>query len=109
GCPVRLRQPAHADHRNVRVSVPGDVAVTGWDDSDTAAPAGLTTLAQSLREQGAHCARAALGRPAGAPAEHAWQIIVRSTSRPHPGPAADQGRVAGSGQAAGIRSRRPSA
>ena len=33
-------------------SVPGDVAITGWDDSDAASPAGLTTLQQSLRDQG---------------------------------------------------------
>ncbi len=61
--------------------VPGDLAVTGWDDSETAAPAGLTTLAQSLREQGAHCARAALGRPTEASARHGWQVVARATTR----------------------------
>src|SRR4051794_3832107 len=35
------------------IAVPGSVAVTGWDDSDAARAAGLTTLAQSLRQQGA--------------------------------------------------------
>ena len=67
---------------SVGLSVPADVAVTGWDDSDSAAPAGLTTLAQSLREQGAHCARAALGRPGRAGVEHGWRVVVRSTTRP---------------------------
>jgi DNA-binding LacI/PurR family transcriptional regulator len=61
--------------------VPDDLAVTGWDDSDTAASAGLTTLAQSLRDQGAHCARAALGRPTEASARHEWQVLVRTTTR----------------------------
>jgi DNA-binding LacI/PurR family transcriptional regulator len=64
------------------LAVPGAVAVTGWDDSDVAAQAGLTTLAQSLRDQGARCARLALGRPADpADGEPAWQVIVRSTTR----------------------------
>ncbi|GIF15791.1 LacI family DNA-binding transcriptional regulator [Actinoplanes teichomyceticus] len=60
--------------------VPGDLTVTGWDDSDAAASAGLTTLAQSLREQGAQCARAALGRPAGTAVQHGWRIVVRTTA-----------------------------
>ncbi len=61
--------------------VPDDVAVTGWDDRDAAAPAGLTTLAQSLRDQGAHCAYVALGRPAEASARHEWRVVVRTTTR----------------------------
>ncbi len=61
--------------------IPADLAVTGWDDSDAAAPAGLTTLAQSLRDQGAHCARAALGLPSAAPARHEWQVRVRASTR----------------------------
>lgn len=61
--------------------VPGDLAVTGWDDRDAAAHAGLTTLAQSLRDQGAHCARAALGLPTDAPAQHEWRVVVRTTTR----------------------------
>jgi DNA-binding LacI/PurR family transcriptional regulator len=64
--------------------VPDDLAVTGWDDSDAAASAGLTTLAQSLRDQGAQCARAALGLPTDASARHEWQVVVRTTTRrPH--------------------------
>jgi DNA-binding LacI/PurR family transcriptional regulator len=64
------------------VSVPADLAVTGWDDRDAAAPTGLTTLAQSLRDQGAHCARIALGLPTTTPVRHEWQVVVRSTTRP---------------------------
>src|SRR6266704_2660263 len=44
-------------------AVPGAVAITGWDDTDAAAPAGLTTVRQSLRDQGKRCARIALGLP----------------------------------------------
>ena len=40
--------------------IPEELAVTGWDDSAVAARLGLTTVAQSLREQGAACARAVL-------------------------------------------------
>jgi DNA-binding LacI/PurR family transcriptional regulator len=61
--------------------VPDDLAVTGWDDSDAATSAGLTTLAQSLRDQGAHCARAALGLPTTASPQHSWQVVVRTTTR----------------------------
>ncbi|MGY1739510.1 MULTISPECIES: LacI family DNA-binding transcriptional regulator [unclassified Blastococcus] len=63
------------------LAVPGDVAVTGWDDSDAAAPAGLTTLAQSLREQGARCARIALGLPGGTAEPAPWRVVVRSSTR----------------------------
>jgi DNA-binding LacI/PurR family transcriptional regulator len=61
--------------------IPGEVAVTGWDNAAVAAGLGLTTVAQSLREQGAACARAALGQePAAAAA--AWSVVVRGSSRP---------------------------
>ena len=61
--------------------LPGDLTLTGWDDSDAAADAGLTTLAQSLRDQGAHCARVALGRPTQASPQHRWHIVARATTR----------------------------
>lgn len=44
--------------RRAGVSVPGDVAVTGWDDVMAARYAGLTTVRQPMRELGAHAARA---------------------------------------------------
>lgn len=72
-----LRAAATAGRR-----VPEDLAVTGWDDSDAAAPSGLTTLAQSLREQGAYCARVALGLPVTTPTRREWHVVVRATSRP---------------------------
>ena len=64
------------------LAVPEALAVTGWDDSDAAASAGLTTLAQSLREQGARCARVALELPAGTRAAPDWRVVVRTTTRP---------------------------
>lgn len=62
------------------LAVPGDLAVTGWDDVPAAAQAGLTTVHQSLRDQGASCARIALGgrhRSRSAP----WSVVERSSTR----------------------------
>jgi DNA-binding LacI/PurR family transcriptional regulator len=60
--------------------IPDDVAVTGWDDAAVAAQLGLTTVAQSLREQGATCAHAALGqKPSSRTA--AWSIVHRGSTR----------------------------
>jgi DNA-binding LacI/PurR family transcriptional regulator len=60
--------------------VPHDLAVTGWDDSPAAASLGLTTVAQSLRDQGAACARAALNedfdRHTGS-----WSLVPRNSTR----------------------------
>jgi DNA-binding LacI/PurR family transcriptional regulator len=60
--------------------IPGDVAVTGWDGAAVAARLGLTTVAQSLREQGAACARAALGETPDA-GTASWTIVRRSSTR----------------------------
>ena len=63
--------------------VPDDLTVTGWDDTPQARQAGLTTIAQSLRDQGAHCARLALGETPDHPYEPDWTLVRRaSTSRP---------------------------
>lgn len=62
-------------------AVPRDLAVTGWDDGAGAGPLGLTTVAQSMRDQGSACARAALSaRPAGQSAP--WSIVHRTSTRP---------------------------
>jgi DNA-binding LacI/PurR family transcriptional regulator len=60
--------------------IPDDVAVTGWDDAAVAAQLGLTTVAQSLRAQGAACAHAALGQK---PDSHtaSWSIVRRGSTR----------------------------
>lgn len=64
------------------LAVPGDVTVTGWDDSEIAERAGLTTVAQSLRDQGASCAHAVLGGGDGGLPQPQWRLVLRSTSRP---------------------------
>src|SRR5699024_7833039 len=38
-------------------AVPGAITVTGWDDGPVAKHAGLSTVRQSLRDQGVLCAR----------------------------------------------------
>ncbi len=61
--------------------VPQEVSVTGWDDADVARELGLTTVAQSLRDQGAACARAVLdGAPADGPAAP-WSVVRRGSTR----------------------------
>jgi DNA-binding LacI/PurR family transcriptional regulator len=66
--------------RSAGRAIPDDVAVPGWDDSAVAAELGLTTVAQSLREQGAACAQAALGEtPATRVAP--WSIVRRGSTR----------------------------
>jgi DNA-binding LacI/PurR family transcriptional regulator len=62
------------------LQVAPDVPITGWDDSDAAEQAGLTTVRQSLHDQGAECARIALGgTPSGEPAE--WRVVRRTQGR----------------------------
>jgi DNA-binding LacI/PurR family transcriptional regulator len=53
--------------------------VSGWDDSAIARDNDLTTVAQSLREQGAACAAAALGDPAP---DHrdSWHLVRRAST-----------------------------
>jgi DNA-binding LacI/PurR family transcriptional regulator len=62
-------------------AVPADVAVSGWDDAAVAAQLGLTTVAQSLRAQGAACAHAALGDDVRSPAA-SWTVVRRGSTRP---------------------------
>ncbi|TYP88882.1 LacI family transcriptional regulator [Blastococcus xanthinilyticus] len=59
--------------------VPEELAVTGWDDTPAAAGAGLTTVGQSLQDQGRRCARLLVGDPPGA--EPSWVVVERSTTR----------------------------
>jgi DNA-binding LacI/PurR family transcriptional regulator len=66
------------------IAVPAALPITGWDDSPAAAAAGLTTLAQSLREQGICCAQLALGKVSPSTRDHRarWHIVRRRTTRP---------------------------
>lgn len=63
------------------LAVPAALAVTGWDDTDAAAPAGLTTVAQSLRDQGACCARVALGQLSTGQDRAPWKVTRRQSTR----------------------------
>jgi DNA-binding LacI/PurR family transcriptional regulator len=67
---------------HARIPVPDRLAVTGWDDTDLAAEAGLTTVRQSLREQGVKCARLALGELAPNQfADEPWHVVTRRSHR----------------------------
>ena len=57
----------------------GPLRVSGFDDSDIARAHQITTVAQSMRDQGASCASAALGDPAP---DHrdAWRLVRRSST-----------------------------
>lgn len=70
-----LRAAAHLGRR-----IPGDLTVTGWDDTGEAAAAGLTTIAQSLRDQGAHCARLVLDATPHHPYQPGWTLIRRAST-----------------------------
>src|SRR4051794_1069647 len=64
-------------------AIPAALSITGWDDSDAAAAAGLTTVAQSLHEQGILCARLALGKasPGAGDAHAPWRVVQRRSTR----------------------------
>ena len=68
------------------VAVPAALAITGWDDSEAAAAAGLTTLAQSLHDQGVRCAELALGKasPTAGDDRAPWEVIRRRSTREPP-------------------------
>jgi DNA-binding LacI/PurR family transcriptional regulator len=63
----------------VRLGSAGPLRVSGWDDSDVARDHEFTTVAQSLREQGAACAAAALGDPVADHAD-AWRLVRRAST-----------------------------
>lgn len=66
-----------AHRRGLRV--PADLAVGGWDDGPNAERAQLTTITQSLFDQGRDCALIALGdRGPEAPAP--WHVTVRHST-----------------------------
>jgi DNA-binding LacI/PurR family transcriptional regulator len=57
----------------------GRLRVSGWDDSGVAEEHQLTTIAQSMREQGAACATAALGDPTSSHRD-AWRLVRRAST-----------------------------
>ena len=59
-----------------------ELAVVGFDDTPEAARAGLTTIRQSLDEQGRVCGElAAAERPEPGVRLQPWQLVIRTTSR----------------------------
>lgn len=60
-------------------TVPDQLAITGWDGTAAAAEAGLTTVTQSLQDQGRRCARLVVGDPPGP--EPSWTVITRGSTR----------------------------
>ncbi len=66
--------------RELGSQVPDDVAVSGWDDS-RAADDDITSVAQSMRDQGAACARAALTGERR-DFHDAWHVVHRGSTRP---------------------------
>src|SRR4051794_1585600 len=66
--------------RAAGLAIPGDLAVTGWDDAPVAGGLGLTTVAQSLRDQGGACAYAALGQRLDEP-DASWSVVRRGSTR----------------------------
>ncbi len=73
---VGVARAAHA----AGCQIPDELSLTGWDDVPAAAELGLTTVAQSLREQGEACARAALGEDPG-DFSAAWSVVRRGSTR----------------------------
>jgi DNA-binding LacI/PurR family transcriptional regulator len=76
------------------LAVPGELSVTGWDDTAEAARADppLTTVRQSLRDHGRVCAELAAralegGEAAGVPRvwRQPWQLVVRRSTAPPAG------------------------
>ncbi len=62
------------------LDVPTQVAVTGWDDGPLAEAAGVSTVRQSMYEQGRACGAVAAGLPAGVSAP-TWEIVPRTSTR----------------------------
>ncbi len=66
-----------ADRLGVRV--PLELAVSGWDDAAVASQLGITTVAQSMRDQGKACALVAVGAGRQRTAEP-WSIVARAST-----------------------------
>ncbi|MGY1669661.1 LacI family DNA-binding transcriptional regulator [Geodermatophilus sp. SYSU D00710] len=71
------------------LDVPGDLTVTGFDDTGAAARAGLTTVRQPLRDKGVRVGEQLLALLAGedtASETLSTELVVRSSSAPPPAP-----------------------
>ena len=63
--------------------IPEDLVVTGWDDGPSAASEDLTSLRQSLYDQGRSCGLIAAGIPQE-PEDVRWNVVVRGSTRNPP-------------------------
>ena len=61
-------------------SVPAQLSVVGWDDTREGERAGLTTVRQSLRDQGRLCAELIAKGATGPVEPQPWELIVRDTT-----------------------------
>jgi DNA-binding LacI/PurR family transcriptional regulator len=68
------------------ISVPAQLSVVGWDDTPEGERAGLTTVRQSLREQGRLCARLVADAATGPVEPQPWELVVRDTTEGFGGP-----------------------
>jgi DNA-binding LacI/PurR family transcriptional regulator len=83
---------ALAAARELDLSVPRDVSVVGWDDSPTARASdpALTTIRQSLHDQGRTCAQLLIAATRGEIASDdlvqlaPWELVVRDSTGPPP-------------------------
>ena len=66
--------------RERNVAVPERLSITGWDGSGAATLAGLTTIEQSLYDQGRALTRAVLDPSLSIP-EPEWSLVRRSSTR----------------------------
>jgi DNA-binding LacI/PurR family transcriptional regulator len=77
--------------RELGLRVPDDLSVVGWDDLPDARASDLTTIGQSLHDQGRTCAQlliaATRGELAGDDLVHLapWRLIARASTGPPPG------------------------
>ena len=67
------------------LSVPAELSVVGWDDTREGERAGLTTVRQSLREQGRLCAKLIASGATGPVEPQPWELVVRKTTEGFPG------------------------
>lgn len=65
-----------------RIAVPEELSVVGWDDTPEALRADppLTTIRQSLRDQGRRCAELAAAGATGPVEPQPWELIIRGTT-----------------------------
>ena len=63
------------------IDIPGQLAVTGFDDDPLATQLQLTTVRQSLRDQGAACAEIILGVAPTPDQSDAWTVVERASTR----------------------------